>query len=379
MCFRLLVLPALFAAAVALAADPPKSEPKPKEDKNKAKLTYTNPAETDEDFPIQGEYVGLIAWPQFGRDEAGLQVIALGGGKFDAVLYRGGLPGEGWIRPQREQLSGERKPFGVQLVGWLGSIVIENGRAQFYNAKGMPAGTLSRKNRVSPTIGATPPPGAIVLFDEHTKNLDQFSGAKLTKEGYLHSGLLTKMKVGDFRLHLEFRTPYMPYARGQARANSGVYIQQRYELQILDSFGLKGEFNECGALYRQQPPEFNMAYPPLAWQTYDLYFTAAKFAADGKTKTAPARLTAYHNGTAVHFERLIKTKTGAGKAEGPEEFPINLQDHGNPVAFRNVWIVPMNSAANPRPSVSPSIRYVGACAGCCGACNVVTCCGAPCN
>ena len=164
-------------------------------------------------------------------------------------------------------------------------MTIENGRAQFFDLSGTPAGTLAKKERISPTAGATPPAGAIVLFDERVKSLEHFNGAKLTKEGYLHSGLLTKMKVGDFRLHLEFRTPYMPYARGQARANSGVYIQQRYELQILDSFGLKGEFNECGALYRQQTPEFNMCYPPLSWQTYDLYFTAARFA-DGK-KTAP--------------------------------------------------------------------------------------------
>lgn len=320
-----------------LAADPPAK-------KDKGKTTSTDPAHTDDDFPVQGEYVGNIGWGQ-GSVSAGLQVVALGDGKFESLLHRGGLPGAGWDRGTREKMTGDRKPYGVQLVGYPGSLLLENGRAAYYDLQGNPAGYLQRTERVSPTMGSYPPANATVLFSEHDKKLDQFTNAKLTKEGYLHSGTMTKMPVGDFRMHVEFRTPYMPFAKGQSRGNSGVYIQQRYEVQILDSFGLPGEFNECGALYRQTPPDVNMCLPPLAWQTYDIYFTAARFAADGKTKTQNARLTLFHNGVAVHHNREIATKTGAGKQEGPEKFPINIQDHGNPVALRNVWIVLQEASA----------------------------------
>jgi hypothetical protein len=152
-------------------------------------------------------------------------------------------------------------------------------------------------------------------------------------------GAITKRKFTDFRLHLEFRTPYMPAARGQGRGNSGVYIQQRYEVQILDSFGLVGEFNECGSLYRQTPPDLNMCLPPLAWQTYDIVFTAARFDPETKAKTAPARITVFHNGVAVHDDRAIASKTGAGQPEAPTPNPILFQNHSDPVRFRNVWFV----------------------------------------
>jgi 3-keto-disaccharide hydrolase len=176
-----------------------------------------------------------------------------------------------------------------------------------------------------------------VLFDG--RNTDNLQGAKVTPDGLLLAGLQTKMPVDAFRLHLEFRTPYMPQARGQGRGNSGVYIQQRYEVQILDSFGLEGAENECGGLYKQTRPDVNMCLPPLAWQTYDIWFTPPKFDEAGK-KTANARVTALHNGYLIHHHREITAKTGGGKAEGPQSFPINLQDHGNPVMFRNIWIVP---------------------------------------
>ncbi|MGH7128550.1 MAG: 3-keto-disaccharide hydrolase, partial [Planctomycetaceae bacterium] len=137
---------------------------------------------------------------------------------------------------------------------------------------------------------------------------------------------------------IEFRLPYMPYARGQGRANSGVYLQGRYEVQILDSFGLHGAENECGALYRLRPPDVNMCLPPLAWQTFDIEFHAARFDAAGR-KTENARITVLHNGVAIHDNVEILRKTGNGAEEGPDPLPIRLQDHGNPVVFRNIWIL----------------------------------------
>jgi hypothetical protein len=148
-------------------------------------------------------------------------------------------------------------------------------------------------------------------------------------------------------MHLEFRTPYMPQARGQGRGNSGVYIQGRYEVQVLDSFGLEGADNECGGLYKQRAPLVNMAFPPLAWQTYDIDFTAPRFDAAGK-KTHNARITVRHNGVVVHNDVEITAKTGGGAPEGREARPIKLQDHGNPVHYRNIWIVERNRGTESR-------------------------------
>jgi len=142
------------------------------------------------------------------------------------------------------------------------------------------------------------------------------------------------------RLHLEFLLPYMPHARGQGRANSGVYVQSRYEIQILDSFGQEGAFNECGALYRERKPDLNMCLPPLTWQTYDIWFRGPRFGADAQ-KTENARFTVSLNGVPVQNDVELASGTGAGKriGEGPNPLPTKLQNHSNPVRFRNIWLV----------------------------------------
>ena len=297
-----------------------------------AKSAVSDPSRADTDFALQGEYVGWIS-----GTPVGLQVVALGKGRFDAAGFRGGLPGEGWDRQGRNAYSGTATDGILVLSGPAGRIDIANGSATAIAPDGYALGYLRKVARHSATLGLQPPPGATILFDGRTT--DGLQGAKVTEGGLLMAGVLTKNPVGAFRLHLEFRTPYMPAAKGQARGNSGVYIQQRYEVQILDSFGLEGIENECGGLYRQTKPDVNMCLPPLAWQTYDIWFTPPSFDDAGK-KTASARITVLHNGYLIHHHREITAKTGGGKAEGPEPFPINLQDHGNPVMFRNIWIVP---------------------------------------
>jgi hypothetical protein len=212
--------------------------------------------------------------------------------------------------------------------------------------------SLAKVDRASPTLGLVPPATAVRLFDG--SDTGELSNLKIAADGLMEVGAITKRKFSDFRMHLEFRTPYMPAARGQGRGNSGVYIQQRYEVQILDSFGLAGEFNECGSLYRQTPPDVNMCLPPLAWQTYDIVFTAARFDPETKAKTSPARITVYHNGVAVHDDRAIASKTGAGQPEAATPNPILFQNHSDPVRFRNVWFVE-RAAGEPTPTLEELI------------------------
>jgi hypothetical protein len=138
--------------------------------------------------------------------------------------------------------------------------------------------------------------------------------------------------------HIEFLLPYMPEARGQGRGNSGCYFQGRYEVQMLDSFGLEGADNECGGLYKISKPALNMCYPPLSWQTYDFDFNAAQY--DGDKKVKDATLTILHNGVEIQKDvKLPSDTTAAPNKEGPGPGPIFLQNHGNPVRYRNIWVV----------------------------------------
>ena len=160
----------------------------------------------------------------------------------------------------------------------------------------------------------------------------------MTEDGLLVQGCTTTDRFRDYTLHLEFRTPFMPKARGQGRGNSGVYYQGRYETQVLDSFGLDGKNNECGGIYQKADPKVNMCLPPLVWQTYDAELTNA--VSEGGKVAKNARLTLKHNGVVVHDDLEFKGKTGGARNE-PEGTPgsISLQGHGNPLQYRNIWIV----------------------------------------
>jgi hypothetical protein len=140
------------------------------------------------------------------------------------------------------------------------------------------------------------------------------------------------------RLHVEFRTPFIPEARGQGRGNSGVYVQGRYEIQVLDSYGLEGLDNECGGIYQISRPIVNMCAPPMQWQTYDITFHAAAFNEQGE-KTRNARITVLHNGVPIHTDLELPHPTPGGlDADESRPGAVLFQDHGNPVRFRNVWV-----------------------------------------
>ena len=317
---RFLFLPFVAAAALlagaAVALEPKDAEP------------------TDPDFKFQGEYAGAVKLPD-GEQPIGVQVIALGKGKFQAVAYVGGLPGDGWDRSPKKSAEGELKDGAVGFAGdqHLGSL--KDGVLTI-TVGGVKIAELKKVDRTSPTLGAKPPEGAVVLFDG--KSPDQFEGGRMTEDGLLVQGATSKPKFRSGTLHVEFRTPFMPEARGQGRGNSGCYLQGRYETQVLDSFGLEGKDNEAGGIYSIKDPDLNMCLPPLAWQTYDIDFTEAKY--DGGKKVADAVMTVKHNGVVVQKDvKLTHATTAAPVGEGPEPGPVYFQDHGNPVRYRNIWFV----------------------------------------
>lgn len=302
---------------------------------------YTDPAHADEDFRFQGEYWGWENPTPSRRSsrQVGLQVIALGEGQFTCLKYYGGLPGAGWNGRERYFLEGKRVADIVQFPGDDYDIVLMDGFAEIRDRRFRRLGTLERVVRESPTLSATPPAGAIVLFDGN--DTSSFRNASTTPEGWLQAGTETLESLGAFRMHAEFMLPYRPLARGQGRANSGFYLESRYEVQVLDSFGLEGVENECGALYRTRRPDVNMCLPPLQWQTYDIVFLPPTFDEAGN-KTSDMRITVWHNGVVIHNDVPIPNKTGGGAVEGTEPLPTKLQDHGNPVVFRNIWLLPLS-------------------------------------
>ena len=292
-------------------------------------------AKADPDFSIQGEYLGQRELSGGGSEKAGAQVIALGGGKFDIVVYKGGLPGEGWKKGDpRERFQAERKDnetavlAGTKPVGKIAApamtIASEGGKLE-----------LKAVERKSPTLGIKPPEGAVVLFDGTTA--DKWEKGRLSKGNNLEAETATKDKFGSYTLHIELRLSYMPDARGQGRSNSGVYIHSCYEIQVLDSFGLEGLNNECGGFYSIKAPDVNMCLPPLVWQTYDVEFTAPKY--ENGTKVANARITVRHNGVVIHENVELPKDTPGRQKEGPAPRSIYLQGHGNKVQYRNVWLV----------------------------------------
>ena len=198
------------------------------------------------------------------------------------------------------------------------------------------------------TLGLKPPEGATVLIggslEAWTKgngkpaDWPMTDGVATVSKGNIQ----TREKFASFQMHVEFNVPLMPDAKGQARGNSGVYLQGNYELQVLDSYGLKLQSNDCGAIYQQVIPLVNACKPPLEWQTYDVTFQAAKI--DGGKVVKKARLTVIQNGLTIIDDREISpTPGGIGGIKEGEAGPIMLQDHGNTVRYRNIWIKPLTS------------------------------------
>jgi hypothetical protein len=306
---------------------------------------HTDPAHTDEDFPFQGEYAGTLS-KAGSTEKYGVQVIALGDGNFDAVGYPGGLPGDGWTPPTKLRGTGSRDGAIVNLEGLdIGATKrrgrIKDGSLAVLDDAGNALATFPKVTRKSPTLGQAPPAGAIVIFDGQgpVDETTTLLNPRITEDGLLMEGITTKDSFGDALWHVEFRLPYQPKDRGQGRGNSGGYFLGTYEVQMLDSFGLDGKNNECGGVYSVAAPKLNMCLPPLEWQTYDVEVTAPRF--EGEKKVANPRLTVRHNGVVIQDDvEVPKITPGGPRKEEAPQGPLHLQNHGNPVRYRNIWVLP---------------------------------------
>jgi hypothetical protein len=310
------------------------------------------------DDQFMGEYEGTYHADRSQTTKATAKVIAEGPGYYRVVLQAEPLaPGE----PTAQfEVYGVQQGTRVNLFGranaahWHGriagdSLVADPG----YYGMGI---ELKKVTRKSPNEELQPPSGAVVLlpFNPGTApDTSAWRGGswKPLEDGSLQcnpgkGSIYSKQSFGDIKLHLEFWLPLMADSFGQGRANSGVIINNMYEVQVLDSFGLVPSMGDCAAIYDQTRPRVNANFPPEHWQTYDITFHAPRMNADG-TVQEKARVTVELNGVKVQDNVAIDGATAAGHEPGKPPVnaatgPLQLQDHGNRVRYRNVWLVELN-------------------------------------
>jgi len=296
-------------------------------------LTLAAPPEAE----VQGLYEGAVKDVKF---EA--RVIAMGKDAYKIFLRQdlgGGKVGKVELEGKAEGDAVTFKSKGGE-VEWTASY----GAGALKGTAGGVEFTAKRVERKSPTMGKKPPQSAIVILDG--KNWAELKGGseewKAADDGSIQvpkGGMNSKQQFdGSFDYHVEFLNPFQPSQRGQGRGNSGCYLPNGDEVQVLDSFGMdtyKG--GGCGGIYGFKDPDafdvFSLAsLPPLEWQTYDMEYRVEK--ADGKLVGKP-KLTVYHNGIKIHDNVELKN---AAKKGG-----LHWQDHGNPVRYRNIWVMPVES------------------------------------
>ncbi len=308
--------------------------------------------------PFMGEYEGTFSADQAQKTKATAKVIAEGPGYYRVVLQAEPLAaGE---PTSQFEIYGVQQGNRVNLFGranaaqWRGRLTGDRLFAEpgYY---GMSA-ELNKIKRKSPSEGLQPPSDAVVLLP-YTPGKAPDSSAwkggawKPQEDGSLQcepskGSITTKQNFGDIKLHLEFWLPLMADSFGQGRANSGVIINNLYEVQVLDSFGLVPSAGDCAALYSQARPKVNASFPPETWQTYDIVFRAPRMNSDGTVKEK-ARVTVELNGVKVHDNVEIEGATAGHEPGKPPANvatgPLQLQDHGNRVRYRNAWLVELKN------------------------------------
>lgn len=302
------------------------------------------------DFAVQGEYVGTI--DESGqRQRYGVRVaITPTAGEFKAIAFRGGLPGDGWDRkftdpkiPRLAEWTGQTRDGRTVFPRFLaGSAALGDGVLTVLSAEGAKIGELKRIVRHSPTLGAKPPAGALVLFDG--SSLDHFlpPRAKISEDRLLMVGARTKRSFTDFFLHVEFRAPYL-----RSPGHSAVFLQNSYHLAVAGrSFGA-GSMSDlgCGGIRWVRAPDENMCLPPLTWQTFDIDYTAARFDSAGQVVQKPV-VTVRHNGVVIHDRVELPDKPPVYRGGGtdplsPQGGPLQFQSHADDrhYFYRNIWIV----------------------------------------
>lgn len=291
---------------------------------NKAETpTWTDPAVAAQESPafaFLGEYA---------RGDIAIQVVPCDG-RFYMSVYQGGFPGAGWDGGAIEHEWVEADKIKARLSD------------------------VTKVDRSANLDFTKPPEDAIVLFDG--SDMKQWANGKM-KDGLLLAGAKTRQSdFQDFRLHFETLIPFKPELplAHPGRGNSGVFALGAYEVQVCDTFGVdfapdrweadnvqKKPNTWCGSIYGIHAASVNMCLPPLAWQTFDIEFTAARF--DGKKKVTDARMTVHQNGVRIHDNVAVPSGTGGGpRGPRPEvpSGPIYVQSHGNPNLYRNIWVVP---------------------------------------
>jgi hypothetical protein len=299
--------------------------------------------------PVMGVYEGFWKAADGTKGRISAQVRTVAGGKHDGfVAFYKSKTLEGVLKLKAGDTKfegGAVKSAGGMLAPELsGSAQIENGKLTGSFKGEFGAGTFegTMAHPTSPRLGAKPPKHAKVLFngkpapdawtDFHWKVTPE--GTMIVQGGDIHA----KDTYSNFLLHVEFRTPFMPEAEGQERGNSGVYLQSKYEVQVLDSFGLFPlQNNDCSAIYSLKAPQINACLPPGEWQSYDITYVQGNPA----RKESPT-ITVVFNGVKVieKFEVPASVlEKGTTAADGAGGF-LKLQDHGNPVEYRNIWVEP---------------------------------------
>jgi 3-keto-disaccharide hydrolase len=247
----------------------------------------------------------------------------------------------------------------IQLLAVGSGIALSRGSAQVSTR--WPIHSMDRPQPpvVAPAPTArpdAPPVDAIVLFDG--TDLSQWAADSGPAKWKVDSGFMevvagtgsihTTRGFGDCQLHVEWMAPLPPHGEGQERGNSGVFLMGRYEVQVLDSYDNQTyPDGQAAAVYGQFPPLVNASRPPGVWQSYDIVFHRPRFDAKGKV-LKPARLTVLHNGILVQDNVELSGPTAHQQrppySVHPDELPLGLQDHGNPVRYRNIWVRPLERA-----------------------------------
>lgn len=321
---------------------------------------WTDAAEADK--TLMGDYVGEWTNPESGYQKINpslcAQVINV-----DKGLYHLKFTQDHNLRAE-VYFSGDAVLKGKAIVtkenGWDIRVTESGLTGKGKIGDNVESFSLKRVKLGSPTIGAKPAKGAIVLLGKGGMGEWQHSDGREATWTLLDGGvmeinpkgknkgaeppiggdLFTKRKFESVRYHMEFRYPVEPGKSGQGRGNSGLFFQG-YEAQVLNSYGLEGLWNELGGLYKMSPPKVNAARPPMEWQTYDINYTAAEFE-NGKVKALP-RITVRLNGIVVQKNEKLRHQTAHRQSDRTdpvpsEAMPIKLQDHSNRIQFRNIWI-----------------------------------------